>query len=329
MSASLRLAAATTSSACGTGPAQPRAVDLDDEHLAVRRGRRSCDRRRPRPNPLACRPVVMSSIANSWSAHFPSAARVMGRTIPPSMPPSGPDVAICRWRFAYTRVRSRSNSHTESYPLPPPPKHAVQLIRGGAVVLATACIGGLLVEPGRRPAPTIVPAQAAASPAGHRRHRRASCARCAGHRPAAVFDPATGVLVVLSPGLSGASRRSRWCPRTAPRDRRRCPAPATAMTGDDDGRCTLSTRGGYFRVDIARRHASARVDIEGQAGTDFTAIARRADGKLVLGSADGAVLHLELRHRPSAHRTEDLRTGGCPCRTRQHGRRAGPRRRRR
>jgi DNA-binding beta-propeller fold protein YncE len=34
------------------------------------------------------------------------------------------------------------------------------------------------------------------------------------------------------------------------------------------------------------------VDIEGQQGADFTAIARRADGKLVLGSADGAVYTL-------------------------------------
>jgi DNA-binding beta-propeller fold protein YncE len=34
------------------------------------------------------------------------------------------------------------------------------------------------------------------------------------------------------------------------------------------------------------------VDIYGQSGTDFTAIARRADGKLVLGSADGAVYTL-------------------------------------
>jgi DNA-binding beta-propeller fold protein YncE len=34
------------------------------------------------------------------------------------------------------------------------------------------------------------------------------------------------------------------------------------------------------------------VDVEGQQETDFTAIARRADGKLVLGSADGAVYTL-------------------------------------
>ena len=34
------------------------------------------------------------------------------------------------------------------------------------------------------------------------------------------------------------------------------------------------------------------MEVDGQGGTDFTAIARRADGKLVLGSADGAVYTL-------------------------------------
>ena len=69
------------------------------------------------------------------------------------------------------------------------------------------------------------------------------------------------------------------------------PAPATAITGDNDGRVYASTRGGYFRVDL-RAGTATRVDIEGQPSTDFTAITRRADGKLALGSADGAVYTL-------------------------------------
>jgi DNA-binding beta-propeller fold protein YncE len=69
------------------------------------------------------------------------------------------------------------------------------------------------------------------------------------------------------------------------------PMPATAMTGDNDGRMYVSTRGGYYRVDL-RAGAASKVDVEGQSDTDFTAIARRADGKLVLGSADGAVYTL-------------------------------------
>jgi sugar lactone lactonase YvrE len=69
------------------------------------------------------------------------------------------------------------------------------------------------------------------------------------------------------------------------------PAAATAMTGDDRGHVYASTHGGYFVVDIAAGRVN-RVPVDGQEGTDFTAIARRADGRLVLGSADGAVYTL-------------------------------------
>jgi DNA-binding beta-propeller fold protein YncE len=71
----------------------------------------------------------------------------------------------------------------------------------------------------------------------------------------------------------------------------RLAAPATALTGDRDGRVYASTRGGYFRIDL-RAGTASQVDVEGQRDTDFTAIARRADAKLVLGSADGAVYTL-------------------------------------
>jgi outer membrane protein assembly factor BamB len=95
---------------------------------------------------------------------------------------------------------------------------------------------------------------------------------------------------VLSPGVGGqtvvnvvpASGAERALP---------LPTPATAMVGGNDGRVYASTRGGYFRIDL-RAGTAGRVDVEGQRGTDFTAIARRADGKLVLGSADGAVYTL-------------------------------------
>ena len=75
------------------------------------------------------------------------------------------------------------------------------------------------------------------------------------------------------------------------------PAAATALTGDGAGTVYLATRGGYFQLDVARR-AVTTVTVDGQADTDFTAITRRADGKLVLGTADGVVL------RVSGHRTE-------------------------
>ena len=63
------------------------------------------------------------------------------------------------------------------------------------------------------------------------------------------------------------------------------------MTGDNRGHVYAATRGGYFRMDIADGLVT-RVEVEGHADTDFTAIARRADGRLVLGSADGTVYTL-------------------------------------
>jgi DNA-binding beta-propeller fold protein YncE len=134
-----------------------------------------------------------------------------------------------------------------------------------------------------------VPAQAAqsppvtGSPAGVVRP-------LAGPTQAAAFDKATASLAVLGPGVAGQSTLTvvpaSGATRPVP-----LAGPATALTGDNDGQVYASTRGGYFRVDIRAGRAS-RVDIEGQSGTDFTAIARRADGKLVLGSADGAVYTL-------------------------------------
>ena len=108
---------------------------------------------------------------------------------------------------------------------------------------------------------------------------------------AAVFDAATASLAVLSP-LFGSQSRVTVVPKSGEERPVPLPGPVTAMTGDNDGWVYASTRGGYFRVDI-RAGTASRVDIEGQSATDFTAIARRADGKLVLGSADGAVYTLK------------------------------------
>ena len=44
---------------------------------------------------------------------------------------------------------------------------------------------------------------------------------------------------------------------------------------DDGGNAYLSTRGGYFVVDLSAGHV-ARVDVSGAPNVDFTAIARRA-----------------------------------------------------
>ena len=112
----------------------------------------------------------------------------------------------------------------------------------------------------------------------------------AGAAQAAVFDAATGALVVLTPGVGDRSVVTVFAATgtAAPVE---LGGAATAMVGDGDGEVFLSTTGGYFRFDIGSR-AATRVGVEGQDGVDFTALARRADGRLVLGSADGAVYTL-------------------------------------
>jgi DNA-binding beta-propeller fold protein YncE len=111
-----------------------------------------------------------------------------------------------------------------------------------------------------------------------------------GHAQAATFDTATSSLAVLAPAVDGQSAVVTLPPTGTPQ---MVPlaGTATAMAGDNTGMVYVSTRGGYFRVDL-RASTADRVDVEGQQDTDFTAIARRADGKLVLGSADGAVYTL-------------------------------------
>jgi DNA-binding beta-propeller fold protein YncE len=150
-------------------------------------------------------------------------------------------------------------------------------------------LGGCSANPVDAPPPTIAPAEAASSPpvttppAGVVRP-------LAGHAKSVVFDAATTSLAVLGPGkadpavvtLMPATGLSRALP---------LPDAATALAGDDRGHVYAATRGGYFRIDIAAGTAT-RVPVDGQHDTDFTAIARRADDKLVLGSADGAVYTL-------------------------------------
>jgi DNA-binding beta-propeller fold protein YncE len=156
-------------------------------------------------------------------------------------------------------------------------------------VLATAGLVGCSAKQTDAPPPTIVPAQAAQSPPVTGQPD-GLVRPLAGHAQAAVFDPATASLAVLSPGAEGRSTVTVMPASGAVRPVA-LPGPATAMAGDNDGRVYASTRGGYFRVDL-RAGTASRVDVEGQPGTDFTAIARRADGKMVLGSADGAVYTL-------------------------------------
>ncbi len=137
--------------------------------------------------------------------------------------------------------------------------------------------------------PTIEPAQPAVSPPLSQ--APAGAVRpLSGRAAAAVFDDGTRQLVVLVPGSDPAAPADLTLfagPQQPPRAIT-LPGAAAALAGDGRGSAYLATRGGYFVVDLPSGHAAA-VRVSHAEQVQFTAIAVRADGKLVLGSADGAV----------------------------------------
>ncbi|WP_083064980.1 YncE family protein [Mycobacterium arosiense] len=139
---------------------------------------------------------------------------------------------------------------------------------------------------------TIEPARAAVSPPASQRPTGA-VRPLAGHAAAAVFDAGTHQLAVLTPGADPTAPASitvfgnaQVTPRVV-----ELPGPATALADDGRGTAYLAARGGYFAVELSTGRVT-QVAVADAAQTEFTAVARRADGKLVLGSADGAVYTL-------------------------------------
>lgn len=104
----------------------------------------------------------------------------------------------------------------------------------------------------------------------------------------ALFDGRTGQLVTLAAGPTATAPSTLYSLGSQQTAQRQIslPGPATGLAGDNAGTAYLSTRGGYFMVDLAVGHA-LRVGIAGAEQVDFTAITRRADGTVVLGTADG------------------------------------------
>jgi sugar lactone lactonase YvrE len=110
---------------------------------------------------------------------------------------------------------------------------------------------------------------------------------------AAVFDGRTGQLVILGQGPTPASASLALLgSQQTPQRIVDLPGPVTALTGDGNGTAYLSCHGGYLVVDLSAAQAS-RVPVNDADNVDFTAIARRADGTLALGSADGEVYTLK------------------------------------
>lgn len=151
-------------------------------------------------------------------------------------------------------------------------------------------IAGCSSNPLASAPPTIEAAHPAQSPPASQ-HPAGTVRPLAGAATATVFDGGTHQLAVLTPGGDPAASATvaifgpgQVTPRLIG-----LPGPAGALTGDGHGTAYLATRGGYVVLDLADGHV-ARVHVA--ENVDFTAIARRADGKLVLGSADGAVYTL-------------------------------------
>lgn len=153
------------------------------------------------------------------------------------------------------------------------------------LTLVTACSS----NPLQTAPPTIQPAQPAVSPPVSQ--APAGVVRpFSGHPQTALYDNGARRLAVLTAGAdqSAPSGITVFDDAQTPPQAITLPGPATALTCDGHGIAYLATRGGYFVVDLSAGRIT-QVSVADAAGTEFTAIARRADGKLVLGSADGAV----------------------------------------
>jgi len=190
---------------------------------------------------------------------------------------------------------------SESYPVPPHRKHRAHIVRrpvGGLLFLLTLVAGCSSKTLDGTP-PTIEPARPAVSPPLSQ--AAAGVVRPLDGKPqAAVFDSRTAQLAILTYGsapTAPASIAVTGSQQTPPHviD---LPGPATALAGDGGGHAFLSTRGGYFVVDLSAGHV-AGIGLSGAENVDFTAIARRADGTVVLGTADGTV-YAQAPGRPTA-----------------------------
>lgn len=180
----------------------------------------------------------------------------------------------------------------ESHPLPP---HLNRSVRGALIGTTGGMLALMLVVGGcssklTDPAPaTIEPGAAAESPAPAQTPA-GEVLPVGGRHTAALFDPTTSSLVVVTPDRD--PQRPATMTIVGPGDVARpvvLGGPATAIAGDGNGAAYAATRGGFSTVDLTTGTVTATA-INGEADTDFTAIARRADGSMLLGSAGGAVV---------------------------------------
>ena len=175
-----------------------------------------------------------------------------------------------------------------------------------ALFLATSLLAGCsskLTDPG--PA-TIEPAGAATSPPPDR-PPAGDVLALTGRPTAALYDPTTSSLAVFTPGADPQAPGTLTIigPAGAARPVA-LPAGTTAIAGDGKGAVYATTRGGFVTVDLATGGLAATT-IDGHDATDFTAVARRVDGRLLVGSAAGAVY--VLADQTSSGQTDSGQTG--------------------
>ena len=122
--------------------------------------------------------------------------------------------------------------------------------------------------------------------------------RFTGRSRAVLFDTSTNTVSVLTEDGRTVTLFTRDN-LDAPRHTVALPSPATAAVGDDHGTLYLATAGGYFTVNIASGRVD-KIDIPGDGATEFSAITRRPDGRIVLGSTNGSVYTLDAQNRVAA-----------------------------
>ncbi|WP_204802643.1 YncE family protein [Mycobacterium riyadhense] len=173
---------------------------------------------------------------------------------------------------------------------------------GLTLLLAVAgLVVGCWANPLNNSPPTMQPAQPAVSPPVSQ-NPAGAVRPLGGHPQAALFDGSTRQLVVLDPEANPAGPASislfghdgQRPPRAIV-----LPRPAIALTCDGRGIAYLASRGGYVTVDLSSGRVT-QVSVADTPNIEYTAIARRADGKMVLGSADGAVYTLNASDSGSA-----------------------------
>jgi hypothetical protein len=197
---------------------------------------------------------------------------------------------------------------SESYPVPPHRKRRARIVGRQAVGLlflltvALGCSSKALEET----PPTIEPARPADSPALSQ--NPAGVVRALDGKPqAAIFDGRSAQLVILTSGAAATAPAKIIAMGSRQTSSRviDLPGTATGLTGDGSGNAYLSTSGGYFLVDLSAGRV-ARVAVSGAENVDFTAIARRADGTVALGTADGTVYTLAPGRTTGGTRTKTL-----------------------